>query len=151
MGQNPTPERIDLECAFCGVRFSPLRRCGPVPKFCARGCREKAYRSRLSFRDRSMAKIRRRGSPGDEFDRLMSEQDGRCRICQIQIGLGGLSGDALCVDHCHTTGEFRGLICGRCNTGLGQFRDNTDHLLAAAYYLLRHVYRNTDTKCPTSS
>jgi len=39
------------------------------------------------------------------------------------------------VDHCHTTGEVRGLLCNRCNTGIGQFKDNPNILRSAARYL----------------
>ena len=44
----------------------------------------------------------------------------------------------LCVDHCHTTGNVRGLLCDTCNTALGKFRDNIDLLNEAIKYLKKY-------------
>lgn len=41
------------------------------------------------------------------------------------------------VDHCHLTGKIRGLLCDRCNRGLGYFKDNSKALLNASKYILR--------------
>jgi len=39
------------------------------------------------------------------------------------------------IDHCHNNGNVRGLLCMRCNTGLGLFLDNPNFLLNAISYL----------------
>jgi hypothetical protein len=41
----------------------------------------------------------------------------------------------LCYDHCHTSGEFRGVLCSRCNRSIGQLGDNAESLLRAYNYL----------------
>lgn len=67
----------------------------------------------------------------DQFDSMAEAQDHLCAICGVQP-------DLLHVDHEHTTGTVRGLICGSCNRGLGMFKDNkTDSLYGAIQYLNR--------------
>jgi len=70
---------------------------------------------------------RRYGIGADDFDRMVSEQGGRCAIC-------GRPGPEH-VDHDHATGAVRGILCFSCNGGLGQFKDDLDALSAAATYL----------------
>lgn len=56
-----------------------------------------------------------------------------CEICGDSTDITG----TLHLDHCHKTNKFRGFICGKCNTGLGQFQDCQTRLLKAAEYLDR--------------
>jgi len=44
----------------------------------------------------------------------------------------------LCIDHNHDTGEIRGMLCSKCNTGLGLFKDNEAYLLEAVEYLRKN-------------
>ena len=64
-----------------------------------------------------------------QYDKLYTDQSGKCLIC--------LNEDKLVVDHCHVTNKVRGLLCTRCNTGLGKFKDNIDSLKRAIQYLER--------------
>jgi hypothetical protein len=50
----------------------------------------------------------------------------------------------LYVDHCHTTGKYRGLLCNLCNTALGQFKDNTEVLQKAIEYLNENRIRHRE-------
>jgi hypothetical protein len=43
------------------------------------------------------------------------------------------------IDHCHTTGKVRGLLCNGCNTGIGMFKESIPALLKAADYIFEHV------------
>jgi hypothetical protein len=52
-----------------------------------------------------------------------------CQICGLK------DRRSLNIDHCHTTGKVRGLLCDNCNKGLGLFKDNPDLLNNAVKYL----------------
>jgi hypothetical protein len=73
------------------------------------------------------------GITGAQYDELFESQNGCCAICDEQASQ--LPRKRLFVDHCHTTGEVRGLLCQHCNFVLGHARDNQDVLLNAIQYL----------------
>ena len=73
-------------------------------------------------------------APG-EYEKLKEAQESRCAICGEPPRTPSLH-----VDHDHDTGEVRGLLCDRCNRGLGQFQDDPDIVEKAALYLRQHSY-----------
>jgi hypothetical protein len=75
------------------------------------------------------------GRTPDEIQALLEAQDGRCKICSREILIGGRKLNSMAVDHCHESGEVRGILCSACNRGLGLFRDDPDSLRKAATYL----------------
>lgn len=77
----------------------------------------------------------------DEYSKMVEDQDGKCAIC------GQLSDETLHIDHDHfccpkaggSCGKcIRGLLCARCNRGLGGFNDSPDTLIAASNYLINY-------------
>lgn len=58
-----------------------------------------------------------------------------CEICGISKA--DLN-KPLCVDHCHSTKSFRGVICRECNLGLGAFKDSISNLKNAIDYLSKN-------------
>lgn len=72
---------------------------------------------------------KRYGITIEEYDAMLERQSGVCAICKKHRG------KRLSVDHCHTTGKVRGLLCNQCNLALGKFEDNIDALKAAVEYL----------------
>jgi hypothetical protein len=66
-----------------------------------------------------------------EIEAIRERQGGVCAICRQ----GSPNERDLCIDHDHSTGEVRGLLCVLCNSGLGQFRDDPVILRAAIEYL----------------
>lgn len=74
----------------------------------------------------------------ERYDELFSKQEGLCAICgQPETARHNRSRKVqkLAVDHCHTTGRIRGLLCQDCNRGLGKFRDDPQRLQKAIDYL----------------
>jgi len=69
----------------------------------------------------------------DDYLLMYEQQDGKCKICNTDKELGTVNG--LLVDHCHTTNKVRGLLCNRCNSGLGHFEDNLELLNNAIEYI----------------
>ncbi len=68
----------------------------------------------------------------DEYNVMHKEQEGKCYICQEIPKVGD---KRLSVDHCHNTKRVRGLLCNRCNQGLGYFRHDIALLEMAIKYL----------------
>ena len=69
-------------------------------------------------------------------DEMYAEQDGKCVICKDNLTFAwNHSKASAAVDHCHTSGKVRGLLCMNCNMGLGKFQDNPEFLRNAADYL----------------
>ncbi len=68
------------------------------------------------------------------YAKLLEKQGGKCAICYIAPDTKQRYG-VLCVDHNHSTGEVRGLLCTRCNVGLGLFQDSINNLKNAIHYL----------------
>jgi hypothetical protein len=67
------------------------------------------------------------------YEAMVEAQGRKCKICHIPVEK--LGGQRLQVDHCHTTGKVRGLLCRNCNIGLERFRDHATILRNAAKYI----------------
>jgi hypothetical protein len=73
--------------------------------------------------------------PG-EYAKMLALQGGLCAICHlIPDEVQNTAGRRLAVDHCHQSGRIRGLLCDRCNRGIGQLHENPEILRRAAGYL----------------
>lgn len=83
-------------------------------------------------RGHRLRNLRKFGITEEQYDALLAAQGGRCAICELPE-----RGRMLAVDHCHSTEEVRGLLCSKCNTGLGLFDDRQDRLMKAISYLER--------------
>jgi len=66
----------------------------------------------------------------EDYNSMLFKQNGLCAIC-YQESVNKLHA----VDHDHSSGAVRGLLCHNCNRGLGMFKDNTDFLQSAIMYL----------------
>jgi hypothetical protein len=85
------------------------------------------YRSKLKSRY---------GITEADYARLYDAQGGVCAICR-KPPIGKSKSKRLHIDHCHTTGRIRGLLCTKCNSALGQFGDSLEGLKRVIAYLRR--------------
>jgi len=87
-----------------------------------------------AIRKRGLRLFREYGISESDYLRMKSEQSGKCLLCNETA--------KLVVDHDHSTGYVRGLLCHHCNRGLGFFSDNSNILLKASEYV-----RKSGEKC----
>lgn len=80
-------------------------------------------------------RFRRFGITEAELDALLARQKNRCAVCKSKAPYG--SGDWH-IDHDHVTGQVRGLLCSKCNTGIGMLNDDPKVITAALRYVTRH-------------
>jgi hypothetical protein len=71
---------------------------------------------------------KRYGLSENDFNRMLVQQNHKCSICYNALTHPH-------VDHDHITGKVRGVLCGKCNKGLGFFSDNVTLLRSAITYL----------------
>lgn len=84
---------------------------------------------RKNPRKRRHYKLKHRyGISLEQYELMYRVQKGKCKICKEKH-------KNLNVDHCHKNGKIRGLLCGKCNKGLGIFKDSTLLLKKAIMYL----------------
>lgn len=97
------------------------------------------YREANAETLRHKERERRFGINSETYSQMLQSQSGVCAICgnpETATRLGVVK--ALSVDHCHTTGRIRGLLCSDCNTGIGKLRDSVKVLQNAIRYLQSH-------------
>lgn len=117
--------------------MKPCSKCGVTKKAAefhrrtaAKDKRSNVCRTCKAAMDRERKLLTLYDLPLEEYQLLYDRQEGNCYIC-------GAHRKILNVDHDHSTGYVRGLICGNCNTALGHAKDNIHTLLNSVVYLLR--------------
>lgn len=115
-----TPKRVKfVQTGACPVCRQPLQEHSRKgTKYCSGDCRQLADRAR------------RYGLETQELLDLCEEQGDRCAICGLV--------SKLVMDHDHSTGVARGLLCGNCNAGIGFLQDDPVVVLSALRYLRSH-------------
>jgi hypothetical protein len=73
----------------------------------------------------------RYGLTSERYNSLLDSQNGVCAICGVPPEIGKY----LHIDHSHYTNAIRGLLCGKCNRGIGLFDDDSSKLTKAIAYL----------------
>lgn len=85
--------------------------------------------------------LKKFGLSNESYNLMVEQQKNLCAICkkpEIFVHSKTKEIARLAVDHCHTTGKTRKLLCKNCNTGLGLFKDDSSILMSAAQYLKDH-------------
>jgi hypothetical protein len=113
-----------LACRSCHRKYTKQYRNNPDPTFQA----NQTAKIEANF-------LRKKyGIEPEDYQYLLVLQDGRCAICRSLPEDNGHT-DKLFLDHNHTSGATRQLLCQRCNTGIGMLKDNPALLRLAADYL----------------
>jgi hypothetical protein len=133
----------DKKCSRCGRSKPPTAyprnasKAGGREAECLRckRARENTPEAKEMKRDRELK--RRYGIMAWQYDELVLEQRNKCAICSKHETKTNEFGEPrpLVVDHDHTSGYVRGLLCCACNKALGHFGDTEDLLHSAIYYL----------------
>jgi len=83
------------------------------------------------------------GMTVDDYDKIFEIQKGVCAICgQPEISKNQYGLRRLSVDHNHVTGKVRGLLCSRCNIGIGHLnvdKKDVTLLLNAIEYIRKNI------------
>lgn len=112
-------------CRRCGNMFDPV---APSHFYCSQECADEAF---------TEAYLKRTyGITYDDYQRMLEDQGYVCAICGEEgFVMKSTHKLKLVVDHCHTTGRVRGLLCHNCNRALGLLKDAPERLLKAVEYL----------------
>ena len=171
-------EKSKRKCGKCQKtkQTSAFSRSKNASSWCKQCCRESATKWRSENREQVLAGERERSkSPGriqyirdysrayrlftkygidaETYDRLFIQQEGKCAICKRTPDKAPGKWGVLHVDHCHATGNVRGLLCYRCNSAVGGFGDDPSLMRAALTYLEKTSASNpapAPTPGPTS-
>lgn len=93
------------------------------------------YRKRDHYKSiRKAWNLKSYGITIEEYEKLLKIQNNKCSICKSDDPKRSAS-TVFSIDHCHTTGKVRGLLCTSCNIILGHARDSVEILQQAINYL----------------
>ncbi len=90
---------------------------------------------RAKYSHRKWKLKNRYGISEDDYYSLLNKQGGMCAICGEFLASDK---EFFCIDHDHKTGKVRGLLCSKCNRGIGHFDDESWILLSAFNYIEEH-------------
>ena len=112
-------------CRKCGTVFKPQ---APSHLYCSQDCATEALADRYYKRVYGML--------AKDYKAMFEKQNGLCAICYTPgFNMKDTNQSQLVVDHCHSTGKVRGLLCHNCNRALGLFQDLIEVVDNAKRYL----------------
>jgi hypothetical protein len=115
----------DKPCKKCRAVFTPK---SPAEHYCSDPCKD------IATGDAYL--LRTYGIDTDEYNRMLKQQGSLCALCHTEgWTMAKHHKLKLVVDHCHTTGKVRGLLCHNCNRALGLLQDNPSVMRRCADYI----------------
>ncbi len=132
---------LKKKCLKCENEFVAIfnNRGGNEQVYCGGKCRMAAaglrnyHRRNTTREDQKNSDLKKNyGITLKVYNNIIELQNKRCYICDNET--------KLYVDHCHTSGRIRGLLCNTCNLGLGAFKDSIANLEKAISYLEKEPY-----------
>ena len=115
----------DKPCRKCTKAFTPK---APSECYCSDVCKDTAIVDNYLLRKYNIDTTR--------YKEMLEEQDSLCKLCHTE---GWTMAEhhklKLVVDHCHTTGKVRGLLCHNCNRALGLLQDNPQVMRRCVDYI----------------
>lgn len=98
-----------------------------------------------SERKRHNDLLRKYGLTLEGWKYLLEQQNYQCKICYVDFDLNNpRSGNAPVVDHSHSTGKVRGVLCSQCNKGVGCFKDDLNIVHSVLNYLNLNLNLNLE-------
>ena len=141
---NKATRQANPICNFCSCSLTVDNWTDHMRKesqYCCLPCHKK--RPSQSFEsNKNSALIRKYGITLEDFNNIKLEQSNSCAICKKSEVFSTRPCNKpemnLAVDHCHSTGKVRGLLCLKCNRALGLFEENIENLNEAIAYVNKH-------------
>ena len=117
----------EKSCRWCSSAFIPF---APSHMYCSQNCVDEALTEKYLLRNYNITK--------KDYTDMHTDQNGLCAICRKEGFLMDKNHKVkLVVDHCHSTGVVRGLLCHNCNRALGLLQDDIATINRAIEYLER--------------
>lgn len=116
----------DKPCKWCSAAFTPT---APSELYCSDICKNTGLQDAYFKRVYGIGVL--------QYEKMLNEQSNVCKICSSEGFIMNKDRHKmkLVVDHCHSTGKVRGLLCHNCNRALGLFKDSKISLTKAIDYL----------------
>lgn len=94
----------------------------------------KEWRAANADKIRNDKRVRKFGITYEQYQRMLIDQDYKCKICQRHQDNFKR---AFAVDHCHTTGKVRALLCGPCNSAFGLLQESIETIDNLKLYAIK--------------
>ena len=125
-----------MSCKYCGLNFPEVEFYSYMPFTCKKCNSARAIQWSKNNPEKVIASRRKTrlkykyNLSLEDYNKLVEAQNNKCALCLKEHTRRPLN-----VDHCHKTGKVRGLLCDKCNLGIGLFDDNPILLQKVKDYL----------------